>query len=320
MLPGEGTEETAEGTEDGTSEETEDTSEVEEALAFDMFGPPGKEEEETQSTPETPAEETPETPETPEQTATPETPVETPETPEAPAAAAESPELAALKIQLEARDAQINQLMTLAQQSTSSAQTPATPAAGEKPAKIFSFNVPVQFAEAIASDDPNMSVKAIGLLLEDSAEAVYKKVMEDARAESRQYVDTELSTRQQDNEAATGVFEDFYGAYPGFNNPALMRLVHSVATDEMNKLPEQQRMWTPQLRDTVAKGVEAIVGFSGLPEVETPTAPVNPETPKTPAARRKPPRQVKPGTRPANSGKGQGISAMEQEIADTLDF
>ena len=84
----------------------------------------------------------------------------------------------------------------------------------------------------------------------------------------------------------------------------------------MESLPENARKWTPQLRDAIGKGVEEILGFSGKAEE------AKPETSgkkSASVARRKPPVQVKPGTRPANGG-GQGLSEMEREVRDTFGF
>lgn len=177
-------------------------------------------------------------------------------TPAAPAAPAVAP---AAPVQLSPTETALQAQLTLAQQQITALQTQATaprqvaPAAPSARAP-FTFDVPDQYLNALASEDSATRRTALNSMLNGVAEAV----MTQARSEMGVFVNQlpqMVQTQAQGVQRAADVQRDMYGTYPElepyrqFVSTAATQIVGAAGMDA----------WTPEVRDAIAEKIAPMV-------------------------------------------------------------
>ena len=276
---------------------------VSEALAFDPFesadeetSPDGGTGEETPSGESAPTEPGTQV-DTQQQTpaaAQGEASEETPAPGSAPAAP-ENPELALLKQQVETLQAALK------------AQTPAPAQPGETPpapadsdaVPPYQFTIPTELMALLDSENQSERQQGIGLLSQGVARTVHETVMQQVGQIVQNQIPAMMQGMIAQQTQAQTIFQDFYDKYPNLNRPELRQLIVSTGQQVMNETGAQE--WSPQLRDTIAQRVLALMG-------QAPSGGVPPQPQPAPAAA--------PVYTPNAGGARPASPGTDSEVAD----
>jgi len=162
---------------------------------------------------------------------------------------APTPQEAALHAQMSGMAQQIQQLT---QQIATQQVKQGTDQQAQQPQ--FNFQVPSQYAEAIASDDPNLRLQAINSLLNGVAATVHQQTLKDV--DSRIQGITPVVQRQvQEAQSQADIKKDMYGTYPELTS--MMDMVVATAS-QLSSDPRFQQ-WSPDYRDAIAERLSPLV-------------------------------------------------------------
>jgi len=119
----------------------------------------------------------------------------------------------------------------------------------------FNFQVPPQFMDGLASEDPNARQYALNGLLNGVAEAVTMQMRQEMQQE-RQTVQNMVQSSIQETNRMQDVSRDMYGTYPELES--LRSMVQATAQQVGQENPELQD-WSPDLRDMIAERISPMV-------------------------------------------------------------
>lgn len=174
----------------------------------------------------------------------------------------------------------------------------------------YSFNVPDELVNLLASDDPKDRKGAITALLSGMGRAIHKEIVSHMGklVPNSEAITSQVQTILRASQEREAVKADFFGKYPELNKPELGPLLAQIAlqvTKEQNKTT-----WDAAVRDETARRVKALFGA---------VVPVNPQQPQQPVS---PPASFGGNqSRPASAGtNGAQDPNSPDNIAAVLGF
>lgn len=207
-----------------------------------------------------------------------------------PPAVGESPEMKTLREQLDAMRRDYDQLRrSLPQPGVQQGASPTPPAPKDDGlAQRYAIQVPQTILEAMASEDGNLRSQGLAALVQGLGVHIHRNVMRDAQALLQTQVPTMMQSRENAQQTATRIREDFYGKFKQLNNPVFFPIVQQFAAQEMARLGTSE--WSDSVRDAVGNGVIAAMAAAGLQLAQAAPPPAAPPTvpPATPPAARQP--------------------------------
>ena len=216
-----------------------------------------------------------------------------------------SPQEAALQAQVQQLTGQVQALTTAMQQPQPQQQRPQQ---GQQQPK-FNFQVPQQYAEAIASEDPNLRAQAIGQLLNGVAESVNAQTLREV--DQRLNTITPAITQQvQQAQSVADIKRDMYGTYPELSG--MQDMVVAAATQLQTQFPGG---WSPDYRDAIAERLSPLVnGLSQKVSTQRANRGFVPVAPQQQFLPQGPPQGLPPGVFPVQvqGGVHQAPAAPQQ--------
>jgi hypothetical protein len=193
---------------------------------------------------------------------------------------------------------------------------------------VFNLAIPDELVASVASGEPAEMKKALAWLANGVAEATRRQLLKEGRETlDKRFADSDAARKAAETEAEQkgAIAEDFYGKYPGYkDNP---RLVAMCAADYFAKHPGEA--WGPGARDGIATLIKDIVKFDGKASKakasrrrgrksseEKPDGNSKAKGKKKKSAGRRPPRQIKAGTRVAEAVTKR--KDRQEDIAETF--
>jgi hypothetical protein len=185
-----------------------------------------------------------------------------------------------------------NRLAEVIAARPAAAPTPATSPVDDIEVPAYDFTIPQPLAQALSSDDPNERLRATGLLIKGTAQAVHRTLVQSMREETARVLPSLVGAMIQQQAQSRAIYDDFYGAYPMLNRQELYPVVAQTAMQLANA--RGYRGWTPEFKKDLADAVHAILRqVGGVPVIQpAPTAVPAPTPPAPPAI-------SQPGARPA---------------------
>lgn len=224
-----------------------------------------------------------------------------------PAPVEPSPEIQQLREQVSSLTAA---LATRAE-STPAAKTDAAAKAAEEE-KPFAFNLPADLVEAIGAEDVATRGQALEVMTNGIANSVYKHIRDEISKEFSERVPVQIQRSMDARNEQEEVFNDFYGTFPQYKDPAIRGLIVNVASQVLRESGAQA--WSPQIRDAVGARVAQVLS-STQPQQTVPQQTGEVAPPATPTPTPQPPKQFGGNSRPSTVSSGDDFS---KEIEDTL--
>ena len=174
----------------------------------------------------------------------------------------------------------------------------------------YNFDIPDAMVQAFNSGEPEQVRQGLKALVQGVGQTVHQQVRDeyqkklDERSREIYQASVRHSTgsveqRQQAQQFASGVFQDYYSKYPDHQNPAVRPLVQQVARNIAAQ--RGAKGWSAQLRDEIGQAVENYrKQMAGSPSQQ----------------KQNPPHQTSQGARPS----GRRRSSEEDLIAQTFDW
>lgn len=171
----------------------------------------------------------------------------------------------------------------------------------------YNFDIPDAMVQAFNSGEPEQIRSGLKALVQGVGQTVHQQVREeyqkklDERSREIYQASVRHSTgsveqRQQVQQFATGVFQDYYSKYSHHQDPAIRPLVQQVAREVATR--RGAKGWSAELRDEIGQTVEQYrQRMAGQPS-------------------QNPPHQTSQGARPS----GRRRSSEEDLIAQTFDW
>ena len=168
----------------------------------------------------------------------------------------QTPNEVALQGQVQGLTTQIQQMAT--QMASLQQQPQQAQAQAQQQAPQFNFQVPSQYAEAIASEDPNMRTQAINSLLNGVAASVHQQTLKDVD-DRISNIAPQVNQQVQLAQKQAEIKSDMYGAYPELSG--MQDMVVAAATQLQSQYPGG---WSQDYRDAIAERLSPLV--QGLPQ------------------------------------------------------
>lgn len=191
------------------------------------------------------------------------------------------------------------------QQPNQQQQAPANADGNNDAEMSYQFNIPPQLMRMMDSEDPAERQQGITHFANGVANEVHKNIMGQMQQAFTGYVPQLVQQMLQTTTVQKQVFDDFYGKYPELNRPELYPMVQNVGQAVMQETGLKQ--WSPQLRDAIAKRMQAILNGGAMPTTQAPAP--------QPTAPQQQPFMAGTTSRPAPAPR-----TAEDEIAETLGF
>jgi hypothetical protein len=127
----------------------------------------------------------------------------------------------------------------------------------------YNFTIPPQITEALAHENPVIRGQALGAVIKATAQTVHRAVVAQVTqeiAKLRESVPQLAHGVVHSTQIQRTVYDDFYGKYPEYNNPAIYSVVANTLQTILREKPQYQAGgWTPQLRDEVAARLKTLI-------------------------------------------------------------
>lgn len=168
----------------------------------------------------------------------------------------QTPQESAMQGQIQGLLQQVQNLTQQVSATNLEAQRAGTTAPGAAPAPVFNMQVPQQYADAIASEDPAMRAQAINGLVNGVAETVYRQTMTDVGKKIEQLTpNVQAQVQEATNQAE--IVRDMYGTYPELNG--MRDMVVATATQLQGQNIGMFNNWSPDFRDAIAERLSPLV-------------------------------------------------------------
>lgn len=217
----------------------------------------------------------------------------------------QDPEMLVLKQTIQQQSQQIQQLMqqlSQMQQQPQQQPTQQQPQQPEIPQGNYAFNIPLEYAHGIQSDDPNVVLRTLQSLLQAAGQAFHQQIYSGLGEYVERSVTPKFNEAIQQQVGSLSeqqrIREDFYGAFPQLNQAQYRPMVLAVAQQVMRELGTDR--WSEPVRNMVGARViqqlqamsQGVQGASSVQQAQQPQsypAPVATPAPQMPAG-------VRPGT------------------------
>lgn len=198
---------------------------------------------------------------------------------------------------------------------------------GQPQLQGYSYEIPDQVIDGLASDDPGTRKAALNGVLAGASEIVHQKVMNAVKTYMNESVAQTIQQTQGQYQQAQGQYQDFYQTFPDLNKPMLRGFVKEAATEVVREMEQNgtYRGYNEHVRNAIGQRARdkvqtLIQDFSGgngngaaAPNPPAAAAP-GAGTPSPAGARA--PRQLGPTMRPS----GVSGDSVEAQVADLLGF
>jgi len=149
----------------------------------------------------------------------------------------------------------------------------------------YNFEIPDQLVNMMASEDPGERKRAMGALVKGVSQTIHQQVV-DVIKHVQESMGGNITTQIQNHQAQQQVYNDFYGAYPHYNTPALRKVVHGMAIQliqqdaSMGVRTQWNKNFQQRLGDAVTNSLKAaginLGGQQPAAQTTTNAAPANP--------------------------------------------